>query len=73
MNYDHTTPPPADQVLVHSLKDETVSKNLTARIGFYLGPLLLITCLVTSPPLGMSSAAWVNRFRFQLPLYYRFY
>lgn len=60
MNHDHSTPPPADQVLEHSLKDETVSRNLTARIGFYLAPLLLIICLVTSPPLGMSSSAWLT-------------
>lgn len=41
-----------------SSDDEDASNNLSARIGFFLGPLLLLACLLLPPPQGMSAAAW---------------
>ena len=38
--------------------EEELSSNLAARVGFWLGPLLLLACLVIPPPAGMSAAAW---------------
>ncbi|MGM3388740.1 DASS family sodium-coupled anion symporter [Stutzerimonas stutzeri] len=35
-----------------------VASHVAAKIGFYLGPILLIACLVTEPPTGMSPEAW---------------
>ncbi len=32
--------------------------NLAARIGLPLGPLLLLACLLSTPPAGLSEAAW---------------
>lgn len=32
--------------------------NLAAWVGFFLGPLLLLICIVTPPPGDMSQAAW---------------
>lgn len=34
------------------------ASHLAARIGFWLGPLALLACLLTSPPTGMPAAAW---------------
>jgi len=31
---------------------------LAARIGLWLGPLLLLACLLSNPPAGMSAPAW---------------
>lgn len=40
------------------LPSDDQSSHLAARIGFWLGPLALLTCLLTSPPAGMPEAAW---------------
>ena len=34
------------------------SNNTAAKIGFFLGPLLLLLCLLSDPPSGMSVTAW---------------
>lgn len=34
------------------------SNNTAAKIGFFLGPLLLLVCLLSDPPSGMSVTAW---------------
>ncbi|MBZ9557997.1 MULTISPECIES: DASS family sodium-coupled anion symporter [unclassified Modicisalibacter] len=44
----------------HANGDGNTSSHLAARIGFYLGPILLIVCLVIPPPTGMPVSAWTT-------------
>lgn len=37
---------------------EDQSGHLVSRVGFWLGPLALLACLLTSPPEGMPDVAW---------------
>ncbi|MCJ0972468.1 DASS family sodium-coupled anion symporter [Pseudomonas sp. PS1] len=39
---------------------QTKGATLAAWIGLALGPLLLITCLLTEPPAGLSDRAWLT-------------
>lgn len=40
--------------------NETTAPAKAAWIGLILGPLLLLVCLLTEPPAGLSSAAWAT-------------
>ena len=40
--------------------NETTAPAKAAWIGLILGPLLLLACLLTEPPAGLSSAAWAT-------------
>lgn len=31
-----------------------------AYIGLFLGPLILLLCLITTPPAGLSETAWLT-------------
>lgn len=33
---------------------------LAARIGLFLGPLLLLACIASEPPTGLSEEAWLT-------------
>ena len=40
--------------------NESTAPAKAAWIGLILGPLLLLACLVTEPPAGLSSTAWAT-------------
>lgn len=40
--------------------NDNTTRHFAARIGFYLGPALLMACLVIPPPAGMPASAWTT-------------
>ncbi|MBF7054122.1 DASS family sodium-coupled anion symporter [Halomonas sp. KAO] len=52
--------PSARTLTAHHKGDDNTSRHFAARIGFYLGPILLIACLVIPAPTGMPVSAWTT-------------
>lgn len=43
-----------------SEKQQTHGAVIAARIGLFLGPILLLACLLSEPPEGLGNEAWLT-------------